>query len=45
VRGRGEGGGAMSASLRRSDAGRASAQEAGLRHFLDLRDFDPATLR
>jgi ornithine carbamoyltransferase len=37
----------MSASLRRSgrDQGRSPSEETGPRHFLDLRDFDPATLR
>ena len=36
----------MSASLRRDDqAGRSTDQWAGPRHFLDLRDFDPAVLR
>jgi ornithine carbamoyltransferase len=41
----------MSASLRRSlgsgeqSEGRPTDTVAGLRHFLDLRDFDPATLR
>jgi len=36
----------MSASLRRDDAaGRSIDQGAGPRHFLDLRDFDPAVLR
>jgi len=33
----------VSVSLRRS--GRSPSEEAGPRHFLDLRDFDPATLR
>jgi ornithine carbamoyltransferase len=37
----------MSASLRRSgrDLDRPPSEGAGPRHFLDLRDFDPATLR
>ena len=37
----------MSASLKRSDndRGRTTDKVAGPRHFLDLRDFDPATLR
>jgi ornithine carbamoyltransferase len=37
----------VSASLKRNrDAeGRSTDKEAGPRHFLDLRDFDPATLR
>jgi ornithine carbamoyltransferase len=37
----------MSVSLRRSgrDLGRSPSEGAGPRHFLDLRDFDPATLR
>ena len=37
----------MSASLRRTERseGRSTGKEAGLRHFLDLRDFDAATLR
>lgn len=36
----------MSASLKRSLRGEDVApRETGLRHFLDLRDFDPATLR
>jgi ornithine carbamoyltransferase len=37
----------MSASLRRADhhEGRSTDQVADLRHFLDLRDFEPATLR
>jgi ornithine carbamoyltransferase len=37
----------VSASLRQSreTEGRSSDKEAGPRHFLDLRDFDPATLR
>ncbi|HME26536.1 MAG TPA: ornithine carbamoyltransferase [Acetobacteraceae bacterium] len=37
----------MSASLRRTERseGRSTDQVAGLRHFLDLRDFDAATLR
>src|ERR1022692_3708697 len=43
----GEGGSPVSASLRRpgSDAGRSTAEVTGPRHFLDLRDFDTATLR
>ena len=37
----------MSASLRRTERseGRSTNKGAGLRHFLDLRDFDAATLR
>ena len=37
----------MSASLRRTEQseGRSTDKGAGLRHFLDLRDFDAATLR
>jgi ornithine carbamoyltransferase len=37
----------VSASLRRKDSseGRSTDEVAGPRHFLDLRDFDPATLR
>jgi ornithine carbamoyltransferase len=37
----------MSVSLRRSrrDVGRSPSEVTGPRHFLDLRDFDPATLR
>jgi ornithine carbamoyltransferase len=37
----------MSVSLRRSgrEQGRSSSEGTGPRHFLDLRDFDPATLR
>jgi ornithine carbamoyltransferase len=37
----------MSVSLRRSgrDQGRSASEQTGPRHFLDLRDFDPATLR
>jgi ornithine carbamoyltransferase len=37
----------MSATLRRADRkeGQSTDKVAGLRHFLDLRDFDPATLR
>ncbi len=37
----------MSASLRRTKdvAGRSTDEVTGPRHFLDLRDFDPATLR
>ncbi len=37
----------MSVSLRRADRdmGRSSERGAGPRHFLDIRDFDPATLR
>ena len=36
----------MSSSLRRKDtAGRSTDEVAGPRHFLDLRDFEPATLR
>jgi ornithine carbamoyltransferase len=43
----GEGGTTMSVSLRRSgdDPGQSMSEETGPRHFLDLRDFDPATLR
>ena len=37
----------MSASLRRQQEteGQSTGQEAAPRHFLDLRDFDGATLR
>ena len=37
----------MSASLRRTERseGRTTDKVPGPRHFLDLRDFDPATLR
>ena len=37
----------MSASLRRTERseGQSADEEAGPRHFLDLRDFDPAALR
>ena len=44
---RGQGRGPVSVSLRRSgrDVGRSSSEGTGPRHFLDLRDFDPATLR
>jgi ornithine carbamoyltransferase len=43
----GQGGRAVSVSLRRSgrDAGRSPSEGTGPRHFLDLRDFDTATLR
>src|SRR5580692_11668001 len=43
----GEGSCPVSVSLRRAgrDSGRATSQVANPRHFLDLRDFDPATLR
>ena len=42
-----QGSGEMSASLRRTERseGRSPTSVAGPRHFLDLRDFDPATLR
>jgi ornithine carbamoyltransferase len=42
-----EGRGPVSVSLRRSgrDAGRSASERTGPRHFLDLRDFDTATLR
>ena len=35
----------MSASLRRDVAGQSSQRQSGPRHFIDLRDFDGATLR
>ncbi len=41
----GQGSGPMSASLRRRGADRSAVAETGPRHFLDLRDFDTATLR